>query len=317
MTLVAVALMIVAVDGMELVDSAVSDNLVGTFFAVLAVSYSLGANRDGVPLAAGVLMLLAGGFAGALLDAPPVGLDDLLFVAAILVGGPVIVGRVVRARGQLNRALREKAAAVERDHEVRAAAAVAAERERLAGDLHEHISAALSAMLARAGDAERLARTAPGEAERAFAAIEATGREALAEIRVLLGVLRRDDEELALAPQPSLANLGDLVARARAAGLDVELDVIGEPPALPAGVDLTAFRLVQEALGDAAEHATVRLRYGAAELLLEVSDDAGGPDRPLLGMHERVALYGGELVTTPRAPAGRTVRARLPLEGAA
>jgi signal transduction histidine kinase len=93
--------------------------------------------------------------------------------------------------------------------------------------------------------------------------------------------------------------------------------VIGEPPALPAGVDLTAFRLVQEALGDAAEHATVRLRYGAAELLLEVSDDAGGPDRPLLGMHERVALYGGELVTTPRAPAGRTVRARLPLEGAA
>jgi signal transduction histidine kinase len=171
-------------------------------------------------------------------------------------------------------------------------------------------------MLAEAEHAERLTRRAPVQAEAAFAAIEARGRDALGEIRELLGVLRRDDEEPALAPQPSLAHLGDLVARARAAGVDVVLEVSGERPPLPAGVDVTAYRLVQETLGDAADRVTVRLRYGAAELLLEVTDDAARHDRPLLGMQERVALYGGELVTAPHVPAGRTVRVRLPLEGA-
>jgi signal transduction histidine kinase len=283
---------------------------------VLIVAYSLGANRDGWELAAGTLLLCAGGVAGALLDAAPVSVDDLLFVAAIMVAGPLTLGRVVRARGQLAAALREKTAAAEREREARAAAAVASGRERLAGELHDEISAALAAMLERADAAERRSRSAPEAAEEAFSAIEATGRAALQQIRVLLGVLRHEDEDLALAPQPSLAHLGDLVARARAAGTDVELDVDGQRTALPAGVDLVAYRLVQEALADAGERATVRLRYRAAELLVEISDDARDHTRPLLGMQERVALYGGELVTTPRPPAGRTLRARLPLEAA-
>jgi signal transduction histidine kinase len=314
---VAVGLVVLAVDGLEFVDPAVSDNLVGTFFVVLIVAYSLGANRDGRALAAGTALLCAGGIAGTLLDAEPVAVDDILFVAAIMVVGPLVLGRVVRARGELAAALREKSAAGERERGARAAAAVTSERERLAAELDDHISAALTTMVARAAAAEQLACAAPDGAEQAFAAIEATGRDALAEIRIVLGVLRREGDEPTLAPQPSLAHLGDLVERVRSAGVDVRLEVSGEPPPLPAGVDLTAYRFVQEALGDAGERATVRLRYGAEELVIEVRDERGNDARLPLGLQERVALYGGELVMTPHPPAGRTMRARLPLEGAA
>jgi signal transduction histidine kinase len=314
-TLLAVALTAATLCGLELISQAVSENLVSPFFAVLIVAYSLGANRDGGPLAAGAALLFGGGFVAALLSDG--GVDDFVFVAAIMLGGPLVLGRVVRARSQLNRALREKAAVAERSRDIRAAVAVVGERNRLAGDLHRHISAALGTMVVQAETAERLVRTEPAGAERALEAIEATGRAALCEIRELLGVLRRDDEDIAFAPQPSLAHLADLVARLRAGGLPVALEVEGSAQPLPAGVDLTAYRVIQEALGDAfgasaGRHATVRLRYGAEELTLEVVDDgAPAPERALLGMHERVALYGGELVT-----AGHAVRARLPLERA-
>jgi signal transduction histidine kinase len=177
-------------------------------------------------------------------------------------------------------------------------------------------------MIGQASAAEQLVRAKPDVAERAFASVETTGREALAEIRRLLGVLRRDDEELALAPQPSLAHIRDLVARARAAGLPVELEVEGGHGPLPAGVDLTAYRVIQEALDGALaapdeRRATVRLRYADTDVTLEVTD-AGearpGPERRLLGIRERVALYGGELVAAPTDDAGYAVRARLPLE---
>jgi signal transduction histidine kinase len=232
-----------------------------------------------------------------------------------------LLGRLVRARMRLNRALHEKAVAVEDDRAARAAGAVAHERARIAGELHELVSAALASMVGQAGAAERLVRVKPEVAERALASVEATGREALAEIRRLLGVLRRDDEELALAPQPSLAHLRDLLARIRAAGLAVELEVEGEPPELPAGVDLTAYRVIQEALSSAldapgARRATVRLRYADGEVALDVTDvgDASGGERQLLGVRERVAIYGGELVAQPVEESGYAVRARLPLE---
>jgi signal transduction histidine kinase len=171
--------------------------------------------------------------------------------------------------------------------------------------------------------AERLARSDPDAAEAALESIETTGREALGEIRLLLGVLRREEDEAALEPLPSLGHLEELVARMRAAGLPVELSVEGEAPVLPAGVDLTAYRVVQEALAEAqaaggGRSATVRLRYGERELLLDVTDDGGGRavGRGLLGIHERVALYGGELVAEPLGAGGHSVRARLPLERA-
>jgi len=256
------------------------------------------------------------------LDNPPGGWDDIFFALTILTSGPLLVGRLVRTRSRLNAALHEKALAVEHDRAARAAGAVAEERARIAGELHHLVSDALESMVGQAGAAERLARSKPDVAERAFTSVETTGREALSEIRRMLGVLRRDDEELALAPQPSLAHVRDLVARARAAGLPVELEVEGEAAELPAGVDLTAYRLIQEALGGAlaapdARRATVRLRYGDAEIALEVvdvGDTPPGPERQLLGVRERVAIYHGEVVAEPVDEAGYAVRARLPVE---
>jgi signal transduction histidine kinase len=228
----------------------------------------------------------------------------------------------VRSRVKLGQALRDKAAAAEDEREAQAAAAVAGERARIAGELHQLVSDALASMVEQATAAEELARSRPEGAELALGAVETTGREALGEIRRLLGVLRHEDAELALAPQPSLAHVADLIARVRASGLPVQLEVEGERPLLPAGVDLTAYRLVQEALSGALHApdprtAEVRVRYGPDELGLEVTDTGQAPaagKRALLGMQERVALYGGELVAEPVDGSGYAVRARLPLE---
>jgi signal transduction histidine kinase len=314
-----------ALGGITLLQSrgrAVTDDLAGPFFALLFVAYSIGAHAEGRQLAAATAVLLAGALGAVRLDNPPGGWDDIFFALTVITGGPLLMGRLVHARVRLNRALHDKALAVEEDRAARAAGAVAAERARIAAELHHQVSAALAAMVGQAGAAEQLVRDKPDVAERAFASVEATGREALGEIRRLLGVLRRDDAELALAPQPSLTHVRDLVARARAAGLPVELEVEGEHGPLPAGVDLTAYRVIQEALDGALaapdeRRATVRLHYGDADVALEVTDagDARpGPERRLLGVRERVALYGGELVAEPTLASGYAVRARLPLE---
>jgi signal transduction histidine kinase len=320
--LLAAAVTLGVVTGLERLESGVDESLVGPFFASLVIAYSVGAYTEGRRLVAGVALLAVGSSAAILLDTPAGGPEDFLFVATIVIGGPVLLGRLVRARVKLNQALRDKAAAAEDEREAKAAAAVAGERARIAGELHQLVSDALASMVTQATAAEELARSRPEGAEAALASVETTGREALGEIRKLLGVLRHEDAELALAPQPSLAHVADLVARVRASGLPVELDVEGEHLPLPAGVDLTAYRVVQEALAAALEtadprSAEVHVRYGAGELGLEVTDVGEAPpdaERALLGMHERVALYGGELVAEPVDPAGYAVRARLPLE---
>jgi signal transduction histidine kinase len=315
----AAAIAVAAAGGLAHLDI---DSLVAPFFLYLLVSYSVGTYTTGRELAAGAAVLFGGSAVAVRLGDPPGGVEDMFFAATILTGGPLLLGRLVRARVRLNEALHEKAAAAERDRAARAAGAVADERTRIAAELHHVVSDALASMVGEADAAERTARSDPGAAELALAAIERTGRDTLGQIRELLGVLRRDDEELALAPLPSLTHVGDLVARVRAAGLPVELEVLGTERPLPAGVDLTAYRVVQEALGGVLEapdarRAAVRLRYGAQEVVLEV-DDAGdttpGAERRLLGIHERVALYGGELVAEPHGRAGYAVRARLPAE---
>jgi signal transduction histidine kinase len=320
--LLAAAVTIAVVTVLERLDSGVDESLVGPFFAELVVAYSVGAHTEGRRLVGGVAVLAVGSSIAILANKPPGGPEDFLFVATIVIGGPVLLGRLVRARVKLNQALRDKAAAAEDEREAKAAAAVAGERARIAGELHQLVSDALASMVGQATTAEELARSRPEGAEAALASVETTGREALGEIRKLLGVLRHEDAELALAPQPSLAHVADLVARVRASGLPVELDVEGEHGPLPAGVDLTAYRVVQEALAAALEaadprSAQVHVRYGEGELGLEVTDVGEAPpdgERALLGMHERVALYGGELVAEPVDGAGYAVRARLPLE---
>lgn len=247
---------------------------------------------------------------------------DYVMTAAALAFGPVLLGRVLRNRARLNRALREKAERLDRERSEQAAAAAVEERTRIAGELHDVVAHSLSAMVVQASGARRLAERDPARAAEAFRAVETSGREALTEIRGLLGVLRREDEELALAPQPSLRHIGSLVQRTQAAGLPVELAVEGETRDLPIGIDLTAYRVVQEALGGALEHghaglARVKLRYGADHVELVVADDGHVPTRPLLGIRERVTLSGGTLRAGARRDGGHVVRARLPLGGGA
>jgi signal transduction histidine kinase len=237
----------------------------------------------------------------------------------VIVAAPVLAGRLLRERARLARALR--AVASDEGDDRWAELAVAEERERIAADLHDVVARALDRMVAEAAGADRLVATEPARAALAFGAVEQTGRDALAEIRRLLGVLRREDDELALAPQPTLAHVADLVRRARAAGLPVELRVEGEPAPLSAGADLTAYRVVQEALTGAvregaAASARVIVRYGEAAVDLEVVDDGAARPAPM-GIEERVALYAGELRTTSPRAGGHALRARLPLGSAA
>ena len=229
---------------------------------------------------------------------------------------------MLRNRAQLNATLREKAERLRRERVQQAEQAAVDERTRIAGELHDVVAHAMSAMVVQAGGARRLAEKDPARARDAFAAVETTGREALTDIRRLLGVLRREDEEIALAPQPSLRHLGALVRRSQAAGLPVTLTVDGDERPLPPGVDLTAYRLVQAALGGALEpgaagRAEVAVRYRPDGLDVEVLDDgAVDGDRPLAGVRERVSLYGGQLHAGRRRSGGHRVRARLPVGGA-
>ena len=204
----AAAVTLTALTVVERLDSNLDANLIGPFFASLIVTYSVGAYTEAGGSRPAWRSSPSGAASRSCLDEPPGGVSDFLFAGTIIVGGPVLLGRLVRARVKLSQALADKAAAAEDEREARAAGAVAGERARIAGELHHLVSDALASMVAEATAAEQLACTQPDGAEHAFGAVEDTGREALGEIRRLLGVLRREDEELALAPQPSLAHVG-------------------------------------------------------------------------------------------------------------
>jgi signal transduction histidine kinase len=298
----------------------VNDSLEGIWFAWLFLTYSMAARVEGRRLLAGVLVSVAGTVL--LVVTGPPDLPDLFFGLLLFVAGPVAAGRLLRSRVRLAAALREKAEREERERVVRAEEAAADERARIAGELHDVVAHALGAMTIQAAAARRLSAKDATRAAGAFEAIEATGREALGELRTLLEVLRagEEEEEPAREPQPGMAALGSLVARTRAAGLPVELEVHGQAAALPTGIDLTAYRVVQEALAAALErggagHARVVVRHREDRLDIDISDDGSRvDDRPLLGMRERVRLYGGEIEAGPRRDGGHHVRAHLPLE---
>jgi signal transduction histidine kinase len=313
--LVAAALVFAALTVMEHLGGAVNTSLIGPYTSAFVVTYSVGANLEGRRLAVGVIWLLALVTVMALFD--PASDDGLNLVWGwlVIVAAPVLAGRLLRDRARLARSLR--AAANAQDADAWAAQAVAEERSRIAAELHDVVARALRRMVVDADGAAALVDAEPRRAPLAFAAVEQTGRDALAEIRRLLGVLRREDDELALAPQPTLAHLADLVRRASDAGLPVALHVEGAAAPLSAGADLTAYRVVQEALAGAlreggAARATVTVSYGADAVELEVLDDGFARPAPL-GIAERVALYGGELRTTTARDGGRVLRARLPL----
>jgi signal transduction histidine kinase len=223
--------------------------------------------------------------------------------------------------GDLARARVEQA---EREREVQARLAVADERVRIARELHDIVAHSVSVMTVQAAGVRSLLAPDQERQREALKVIEETGREALAEMRRLVGVLRRPEEGPTLAPQPSLEHVEKLVSHARESGLPVKLRVEGEPVQLPAGVDLTAYRLVQEGLTNAikharAENAEVVVRYGDGRVELTVSDDGHGDGagvkggNGLVGMRERVSVYGGKLDAGPRPGGGFRLHATLPV----
>jgi signal transduction histidine kinase len=253
--------------------------------------------------------------------------DDLwIFFIVGMLGGIWLVGDTLRRRTARVVELEAHAADLERDREEASHQAVAEERARIARELHDVIAHSVSVMVVQAAAARRILDTQPEAARTSLEAIETTGREALAEMRRLLGVMRREDAaDDAKAPQPGLGRLEALVDDVRAAGLPVDLRIEGTAVALPPGVDVSAYRVVQEALTNALRHAggahvSVVVRYRAEDVEVEVSDDGhGAPGKPvdggrgLVGMRERVALFHGDLEAGPRPGGGFAVRARLPI----
>ncbi|MGH8886582.1 MAG: sensor histidine kinase [Egibacteraceae bacterium] len=225
--------------------------------------------------------------------------------------------------------LRALVGQLQRERENKARLAVADERARIARDLHDVVAHSVSVMVLHTAVARRTLAKDPARAGEALAQVEATGRQSLVELRRLLGVLREDGQGADLAPQPQLAYLDDLVGRFHDAGLPVRVEVTGEPQPLAAGVDLSAYRIVQEALTNALKHANastveVRLRYTERDLQVEVVDDGcgitaegwclgDGAGHGLVGMRERAALVGGRLEASPRPEGGFRVGAVLPL----
>jgi signal transduction histidine kinase len=293
----------------------VSDEATVPFVTLFVFAYSLGAY--GTQRATVIGGTIAGVGVAFEIIANEGSVGDMvggLIFASAFVGAPLAVGRSMRNRRLLAAALEERTRAAEREQDERARRAVDEERARIARELHDVVAHSISVMTVQAEAVGRVADRMPEQARSSLQTIETTGREALTEMRRLLGVLRRDDAAADLAPQPSLGRVELLVQRARAQGLQVELKIEGERRDLPAGVDLAAYRVVQEALADA----LVRIRYGERNVRIDVTDDGAGHARAdggeTLAMRERVALYGGDLDGGPDGEGGYSVRARLPLE---
>jgi signal transduction histidine kinase len=293
------------------------DTTVG-FLAAMLLLYTIGRYATGRTFRVAAVTVLVGSGIALTIES---GLErtEYLFWFLCLYSLPALVGRALRNRARIQVELREKTELIERQLADRARSAVEDERERIASELQAVVANSVSAMVVQAETVPRvLAAGAPERAERAFAAIEETGRDALVEMRRLLGVLRRDGERPELAPQPGLGRLAALVERARESGLEVTVREEGDSRPLAPGLDLTAYRIVQDALDAAAEKgaskAQVLVRFGERELVLGVRDDRkGGPSDRLSGLRERANLYGGFL---DAAPSGEwfALRARLPIE---
>jgi signal transduction histidine kinase len=290
--------------------------------ALYPAFYSVGAHRPLRP-AAGGLALAAGVLAaGSALEDLPLG--DYLFIGTL---GLFFWGAGAALRVRIEAAVeaRTRARHAEERQELAAADAVAAERARIARELHDVVAHSVSVMVMQAGALRRMLPAEQARAAEVARTVERTGREALVELRRMLGLLRDDAERVPLAPQPGLARIRELVESTEAAGVPVTLAVDEPPGLLSPGVDLCAFRIVQESLTNVIKHAgpasvRVGVHFPAGAVDLEVVDDGrGGSTAPggghgLLGMQERVAVFGGELTVGPEPDGGFAVRATLPLD---
>jgi signal transduction histidine kinase len=319
--------------------------------SVAAISVHIAAGYEGVP---------AGTFAALVILYSAASLTDMrraLLAAAITVAGITIyfttdrgdpgptaavttyatyaaswgLGLYARSRREYTDIVEERARLLEREREVRAREAVADERARIARELHDIVGHALNLIVVQSGGAQRVFASKPEAARDALASIETTGRDALTDVERMLGILRAsEDGDDSLNPQPGLSQVQELAARVTEAGLPVDIAVHGTPVALPPSVDLSAYRIIQEALTNALKHAgptraSVEIRHAADGVELEITDDGRGAagdgmadasgGRGLIGMRERVALFGGDLSFGPRPEGGFRVHVRLPLRG--
>ena len=297
------------------------------FIAALVAWYSVGAHADprrgsraaliaAVPLVAADVADDIAGY-----HSP---FDDIAFY--ILLAASWVLGNAFQRHGSRERALEAHAVALEREREEKVRIAAAEERARIARELHDVVAHSVSVMVVQVGAARGILDTEPDTARDSLLSAERSGRQALAEMRRMLGILRERADGDGLAPQPGLAHVDELLERARDAGLEVELRTEGDPRPLPPGLDLAAYRIVQESLTNAVKHAgpahaRVLLRYAPERLDIEVRDDGrgpahhpGDPGHGVVGMRERVALYGGTLDVGAADGGGFEVLACLPLE---
>lgn len=264
---------------------------------------------------------------------PEEDLPALAFLGVlVLFGTAAVVGELVHQRHQRLSELEGRAIRAEDERELLARRAVLDERARIARDLHDVVAHAMSVMVVQAGAAERLVEQSPDRAKEALVNIQDAGREALADMRRMLGVLRDDDRPVELAPQPSIDDVRQIVQRCNESGVQTELLVDGEPSVRAVGPEMTGYRVVQEALTNVIKHggrpvrAAVRITFRDGQMRVEVTDDGQGSTTTeveravghgLIGMRERVELYHGTLRAGPRPGGGFRVDATIPLESPA
>ena len=298
-------------------------------FGFLIALYTVAAQRDrGTSIPAG---LAAGGVILLILLLGPEPVEpDALIASCLIVGSAWFIGDAHRVRRGEFVQLEDRATRLERERGELAREAAAAERRVIARELHDVVAHNVSVIVAQASAAQRVSVTHPHEAIATLGVIERTGREALVEMRRLMGFLRTDRRRSGgRSPQPGLDDLQSLIPQSREAGVPIELRIEGTPKQLPPGLDLSAYRIVQEAVTNVLKHAgpatvLVTIRYLPSSVELAIDDDGLGADdrqadvlRPRyghLGMRERVALFGGELTVGPRPSGGYRVAASLPLD---
>jgi signal transduction histidine kinase len=296
------------------------------FVSIIAAAFLLGMNADRREALAAVPLIVAT-VVIATRNQPSGSTEDGVFITIILlcawVGGFALSRRLAEARRA-----EERAVVLAAEQAKLAEEAVEEERSRIARELHDVVAHHVSVMTVQAGAVRRLLRPEQEREREALVSVEETGRKALTEMRRLLGVLKEDAAPAPLAPQPGMATLDTLLDQVREAGLPVELTTEGDPVELAPGVDLSAYRIIQEALTNALKHAGparawVVVRYGEKNLELEIANDGRSDGNSavsghgLVGMKERVAVYGGQLESGPRPGGGFAVRARLPIEAEA
>jgi signal transduction histidine kinase len=317
----------------------------GSDVAVIVLLYTLAAYRPRRISLAALAICLAGSAAAIAKWAPQHTIDSMytLGATAAVFAGPALLawllGDSMQWRRGYYRGLEERAARLERERDAQAQIAAAAERARIARELHDVVAHNVSVMVVQADGAAFALETSPEKTRQALTAISRTGRQALAEMRGLLGVLRSaDDHSAELAPQPGVEQLAGLLEQTRAAGVPVSFTVEGVPRPMPPGAALTAYRIVQESLTNARKHgglavtAAVTLRFCEEQLVIKVTDDgrrpAAGEGRAhraggdglghgLIGMRQRVEVYGGTVTAGPQPGGGWRVTATLPLPAVA